>query len=171
MFVVDVIVRCLFAPVLLERARRGARKFKMPSLGFSFFDQLTMTTRIISSSIPRHSSQGMCLVLIQTFAVRLVLEVIGGAGAIWGCSEAVGLRNAANASFWRLVACLVGTIFFGRWLVQLRSFLRQSSSRSHQDELQDQDETNSLWLKETSNDQQSPTRSTDTNLKSGVEVV
>jgi hypothetical protein len=131
---------------------------------------LTMTTSMISSSSSIIPRQRMRLVLIQTFAVRFVLEVFGGAGAIWGCSEAVGLRNAANASVWRLIACVVGTIFFGRWLVQLHNFLRQSSSRIHQDELQDQDETNSLWLKDTSNDQQS-TSSTDTNLKSGVEVV
>eukprot|EP00978_Attheya_sp_CCMP212_P024094 scaffold75214_cov31-Attheya_sp.AAC.1 len=53
---------------------------------------------------PMRLSQPQRIRLVQIFSARLVLEVFGGAGAIWGCSEAVGLRNATNVSFWRPLA-------------------------------------------------------------------
>lgn len=65
--------------------------------------------------------------LFQVFAARLVLEVFGGAGAIWGFSEAVGLRNSSNVSFWRPVALVVGLAFFCRWIMQLCTFTRHES--------------------------------------------
>ena len=34
--------------------------------------------------------------LLQIFAVRFVLEVLGSGGAIWGFSEASGLRDSTN---------------------------------------------------------------------------
>mmetsp|Transcript_5260 Transcript_5260/g.9661 ORF Transcript_5260/g.9661 Transcript_5260/m.9661 type:complete len:125 (+) Transcript_5260:115-489(+) len=61
--------------------------------------------------------------LLQIFSAKLVLEVFGGAGAIWGFSEAVGLRVASNVWFWRPCALTVGTIFFARWLCQIQDYI------------------------------------------------
>ena len=63
-----------------------------------------------------------CQTLLQTarhFSVKFVLEVLGAGGAIWGSSEAIGLRNDANRWFFRWLACLVGFVFLVRWVVQL----------------------------------------------------
>ena len=60
--------------------------------------------------------------VVQVFSAKLVLEVFGGAGAIWGFSETVGLRTAATAWFWRPAALTVGAIFFLRWMAQLRDY-------------------------------------------------
>ena len=69
----------------------------------------TMTTRNHSRSIQ----------LIQVFATRFVLEVLGAAGAIWGPAEALGLRTSQNLWFWRPLVLAVGCIFFLRWCSQL----------------------------------------------------
>lgn len=58
-------------------------------------------------------------VLLRAFSVRLVLEVFGGAGAVWGFSEACGLRRDNRDPFWRAAALSVGAVFFARWLFQL----------------------------------------------------
>jgi len=57
-----------------------------------------------------------------TFAVvalvlRLVLEVIGGAGAIWGGSEVFGLRNDANKEECRWVSIAVGVLCLVRFVI------------------------------------------------------
>ena len=58
--------------------------------------------------------------IISTFLVKLILQVMGGTGAIWGFSEACGFRNEENTRFWRPVALGFGLFFFMRWLGQLR---------------------------------------------------
>lgn len=67
-------------------------------------------------------------VLVQIFLPKFVLEVMGGAGAVWGFSEAVGLRTSANLWFWRPVTLFAGALFFIRWCRQLQGF-----RRSHHD--------------------------------------
>ena len=67
--------------------------------------------------------------LLQTFSAKLILEVMGGAGAVWGFSEVVGLRNESNWWFWRPVAKLIGLIFLARWSLQLRSKIREVRRR------------------------------------------
>lgn len=64
--------------------------------------------------------------LFQIFSARLVLEVFGGAGAIWGFSEAITLRTPATLWFWRPCALTVGFIFFIRWLMQIQDFLDEA---------------------------------------------
>jgi hypothetical protein len=84
--------------------------------------------------------------LLQVFSARLVLEVFGGAGAIWGCSEAMGLRHGGNLWFWRPAALLVGMAFLGRWILQLKETI-QAEAIVYDKELQDQeDECNALVL-------------------------
>mmetsp|Transcript_15746 Transcript_15746/g.23636 ORF Transcript_15746/g.23636 Transcript_15746/m.23636 type:complete len:369 (+) Transcript_15746:3-1109(+) len=48
--------------------------------------------------------------------LRLVLEVIGGAGAIWGGSEVFGLRYDGNKEFWRYFSIAVGVACFLRFV-------------------------------------------------------
>ena len=62
--------------------------------------------------------------LCQQFSVKFVLEVLGGAGAVWGSSEAMGLRTSHTAWFFRPLALAVFTVFLIRWLVQIRRALR-----------------------------------------------
>merc|ERR1712176_704219 len=53
---------------------------------------------------------------IMALVLRLVLEVIGGAGAIWGGSEVFGLRNADNKELWRWLSIGVGILCFLRFI-------------------------------------------------------
>lgn len=48
--------------------------------------------------------------------LRLVLEVIGGAGAVWGGSEVFYLRTEHNIEFWRTASILVGVFCFFRFV-------------------------------------------------------
>lgn len=61
--------------------------------------------------------------LLQIYGAKLVLEVFGGGGAIWGFSEVVGLRVPATLWFWRPCAATFGGIFFIRWLLQIRDYV------------------------------------------------
>lgn len=61
--------------------------------------------------------------LVQIFTAKLVLEVFGGAGAVWGFSEVVGLRSASTVWFWKPSALAVGAIFFMRWLSQIQEYI------------------------------------------------
>lgn len=49
--------------------------------------------------------------------LRIVLEVIGGAGAIWGGAEVFTLRHGGNAELWRWISVGVGILCFLRFLV------------------------------------------------------
>ena len=48
----------------------------------------------------------------------LLLDVLGGAGAVWGCAEAFALRDACNNDQWRIVCTVVGALCLVRWLLQ-----------------------------------------------------
>ena len=63
--------------------------------------------------------------LLHTFTADLILQVFGGAGAIWGFSEVLGLRTPETVWFWRPVAQLVGAIFFARWILQLDAHIKK----------------------------------------------
>lgn len=73
---------------------------------------------------------------IRIFLPRLILEVFGGAGAIWGCSEAVGLRHPSTVWFWRPIALLVGIIFFIRWILQIVAFMKGTKVENAESEEQ-----------------------------------
>lgn len=47
---------------------------------------------------------------------KFVSNVLGGAGAIWGSSEIIFLRNQNNRPLWRGIAGGTGIIFFGFYL-------------------------------------------------------
>jgi len=78
-----------------------------------------------------------CGRLAQIFSAKLVLEVFGGAGAIWGFSEASTLRNPETNEFWRTNALSIGLIFFIRFLLQVRDYVTQ----------RDPDEGRDMWIR------------------------
>lgn len=47
---------------------------------------------------------------------KFISNVLGGAGAIWGSSEIILLRNKNNKSLWRGIAGGTGIVFFGLYL-------------------------------------------------------
>jgi len=53
------------------------------------------------------------------FAVRFVLEVLGSGGAVWGCTEAIGIRTTDNHEWWRYCAQAATIVFFVRWMHQM----------------------------------------------------
>jgi hypothetical protein len=81
---------------------------------------------------------------VEIFLPRFVLEVLGAAGAIWGASEAIGLRNSQNVWFWRTVALTFGFIFLLRWVKQIRDFIV-----AEEEEEGEEEELNSLVLQAT----------------------
>lgn len=48
--------------------------------------------------------------------LRIILEVIGGAGAIWGGAEVVKLRHADNAELWRWISIAIGILCYLRFV-------------------------------------------------------
>ena len=61
-------------------------------------------------------SLAFSLFALVALLLRIVLEVIGGAGAIWGGAECFGLRNATNIEEWRWVSVAIGVLCFGRFI-------------------------------------------------------
>ncbi|KAL7527773.1 hypothetical protein ACHAXR_004365 [Thalassiosira sp. AJA248-18] len=62
------------------------------------------------------------LAFFQIHASKFILQVLGGAGAIWGCAEAATLRNSTNTMEWRIAATAVGTMFLIRWAFQILAY-------------------------------------------------
>lgn len=77
----------------------------------------------------------LCHNVIVKFVPKFILEVLGGAGAIWGFSEACGLRRPETVSFWRPAALVVGFLFFLRFLRQLAVALAATRPYSYDVEL------------------------------------
>merc|ERR1740129_1704033 len=57
------------------------------------------------------------LFALGALVLRLVLEVIGGAGAIWGGAEVFHLRNAYNQMEWRVASIVIGSLCALRFIV------------------------------------------------------
>ena len=62
------------------------------------------------------------LAFVQIHAAKLVLQVLGGTGAIWGSAEALTLRTQDNATAWRMASMAVGTTFLVRWVFQVVAY-------------------------------------------------
>lgn len=72
------------------------------------------------------NKQAQLMHFFQIYVPKLILEVFGSAGAIWGFSEVIGLRVSSTVWFWRPCAFCVGVIFFGRWVCEIRDdFVRE----------------------------------------------
>ena len=60
--------------------------------------------------------------------VKLVLEVFGASGAVWGTSEVLTLRDSDTQDIWRGIASTVGFLFLIRFgIQQYRSYPLESS--------------------------------------------
>lgn len=59
---------------------------------------------------------GFSIFAFVALCLRIVLEVIGGAGAIWGGAEVFGVRTAHNASVWRWISVAVGVLCLLRFV-------------------------------------------------------
>jgi hypothetical protein len=87
--------------------------------------------------------------LVQEFSAKIVLEVFGGGGAIWGFSEVLGLRTTENRDLWRTIAMFIAFLFFLRWSRQLRSIcliLSSSSSLNALDQKIDEEDTRNIRI-------------------------
>lgn len=51
----------------------------------------------------------------EKLVASLLLEVLGGMGAIWGCSELFYVRTAETGDAWRGICGIVGLFLFMRW--------------------------------------------------------
>lgn len=93
--------------------RRGRRPKQSPYPDSS-------STRILHPRTTTTTTMSITIVLFQEFLPKFILEVMGGGGAIWGFSEACGLRTTSTVWFWRPSA-LVGAALFGlRFLHQVK---------------------------------------------------
>ena len=84
-------------------------------------------------------------VVLQFFGPKFVLEVMGGAGAVWGFSEAIGLRTSATLWFWRPCTLSAGALFFMRWYRQLQEFGRLYDLRAKRRSTVEGETAHLLW--------------------------
>jgi hypothetical protein len=91
----------------------------------------TVTTSIPTAPTATTTAPHRRRQLLTEFGPKLILEVMGGAGAVWGFSEIVGLRTSATLWFWRPCAATVGLAFFVRFLHQLASAWKTTHGRHH----------------------------------------
>lgn len=64
------------------------------------------------------SQAGVVVGAIVGVPVTFALEVLGAAGAVWGASEALGLRNDDNGAIWDVAALTVGAFGLVRYLAK-----------------------------------------------------
>ena len=99
-------------------------RFNALTVGFIMFIRYLMQMKdyIISVKYPDTVlviSNKQWIRLFQVYAAKLVLEVFGGGGAIWGFSEVLTLRHPGTTEFWRFNASVVAFIFFCRYCCQI----------------------------------------------------
>ncbi|NGX38172.1 MAG: hypothetical protein K1000chlam2_01344 [Chlamydiae bacterium] len=76
------------------------------------------------------------------FGLRFVLEVCGAGGAVWGASEAMGLRHSddqLNNTCWRIAAIGIGTLGLMRFAYlnssKIRNFFERAQEAAAQNTL------------------------------------
>jgi len=75
----------------------------------------------------RTSTRGQILFnLTIEFAPKLILEVWGSTGAVWGFSEVVGLRRPETIYLWRPFSLTVGIVFLLRYIWQLKEAIKKA---------------------------------------------
>ena len=63
--------------------------------------------------------------------VKLILEVFGASGAVWGTSEVLTLRNTDTQDVWRCISSVVGLAFLVRFgISRRRTYLKLKSNNS-----------------------------------------
>ena len=63
----------------------------------------------------------------QIFAAKLILEVFGSVGAVWGFADIITIRTESNERFWRYSALAVGFVFFIRFVLQIDAYLSEAT--------------------------------------------
>jgi len=99
-------------------------RFNALTMGFIMFLRylLQMKDYIISVKYPDAViiiSKHQWIRLIQVYSAKIVLEVFGGGGAIWGFSEVLTLRRPETQEFWRFNASVAAFVFFLRYSMQV----------------------------------------------------
>ena len=61
--------------------------------------------------------------------VKLVLEVFGASGAVWGFAEVLTMRNSETIEFWRWVCVAVAIVFFIRYCVVMFLLIKNSNNK------------------------------------------
>eukprot|EP00956_Cyclotella_meneghiniana_P042769 scaffold249313_cov74-Cyclotella_meneghiniana.AAC.6 len=85
----------------------------------------------------------------EIFVIKVILEVFGAVGAIWGFSQLVFLRTEESIEFWRVVAISTMIGFAARWFIIMMQFTR-SENIGEIEKLEKQDsDINDLALTET----------------------
>lgn len=61
--------------------------------------------------------------------VKLILEVFGASGAVWGFAEVLTLRNSETIEFWRWICVAVAIVFFIRYCFVMFTLIKNSSDK------------------------------------------
>lgn len=69
---------------------------------------------------------------VEVFASRLILQVFGAGGAIWGFTQVLTLNRDSNQETFRVFALIVTCLFFVRWGLQMKDFV---SKRKYEENL------------------------------------
>jgi hypothetical protein len=99
---------------------------------------------------PRTTKMWEVLDLIRVFLPKLILEVLGAAGAMWGFFEVVGARRPSTVWFWRKFALIIGGLYFIRWTLQMIEYhtmlvARRGSTVKRVRSLQEEQFTITVW--------------------------
>lgn len=90
-----------------------------------------------------NNNQFLWYTTLQIFGAKLILEVFGAVGAVWGFTEACGLRNASTVWFWRPCALSIVTLFFCRWILQIQRHMTSKKRRTvYEEQLNMSDDAN-----------------------------
>jgi len=98
-------------------------RFYALSVGLIFFSRWLLQSSEFLQGTRERVGASSWVRLLQIFFAKLVLEVFGGAGAIWGFSEVCTLRRPETQELWRWIALTIGGIFFVRMLCQIRDYI------------------------------------------------
>ena len=66
------------------------------------------------------------ILIFYTGFVKMILEVFGASGAVWGFSEVLTYRNEDTIEFWRYVCVAVALIFFIRYVIVMYTFSKKT---------------------------------------------
>ena len=72
------------------------------------------------------------ILILYTGFVKLILEVFGASGAVWGFAEVLTLRNEDTIEFWRYVCLIVAFIFLLRYSVVMMLFSKNTLKKNNE---------------------------------------
>lgn len=64
---------------------------------------------------------------LEVTVTKFVLEVCGSTGAVWAVADILSIRDQTpdSATTWRMVALVIGSIFFLRWALHVKEYLHR----------------------------------------------